>query len=77
MLLLNADCVLEPGFLAAGRPHLETPDVGSVAPKLIRAAAAGEIDTAAMVVDRRRKNGLVGHGLPRTSFARAAPAFGG
>jgi GT2 family glycosyltransferase len=76
VLLLNADCVLEPGFLAAARPHLETTDVGSVAPKLIRAAAAGEIDTAAMAIDRRRKNGLVGHGRPRTSFARTAPAFG-
>jgi GT2 family glycosyltransferase len=76
VLLLNADCVLDPGFLAAARARLTEEGVGSVAPKLVRAIDAGQIDTAAMVVDRRRKNGLVGHGRPATAFARSAPAFG-
>jgi GT2 family glycosyltransferase len=80
VLLLNADCVLRPGFLAAALRRLAEPGVGAVAPKLVRAGPAGEplgeIDTAAMVIDRRRKNGLVGHGRPADAFARAAPAFG-
>ena len=29
-----------------------------------------------MTVDRRRKNGLVGHGAPVTAYARPGPAFG-
>ena len=37
VLLLNADCFLAPGFLAAARPRLEEDRVGSVAPKLVRA----------------------------------------
>jgi GT2 family glycosyltransferase len=76
VLLLNADCVLEPGFLEAATARLEDEGVGSVAPKLVRAADPGQIDTAAMIVDRRRKNGLVGHGKPATAFVRSAPAFG-
>ncbi len=97
VLLLNADCFLAPGFLAAALPHLSAPGVGAVAPKLIRAAgpraagprdagsrAAGrrdarpmhQIDTAAMVIDRRRKNGLVGHGRPAHAYGTAAAAFG-
>jgi len=35
------------------------------------------IDTAAMVVDRRRKNSLVGHGAPADRYATPGPAFGG
>jgi GT2 family glycosyltransferase len=35
-----------------------------------------QIDTAAMVVDRRRKNGLVGHGRPALAYGRPAPVFG-
>lgn len=84
VLLLNADCVLRPGFLAAALPHLAEPGIGSVAPKLIRAqrrpgddpAAPSQLDAAGMVVDRRRKNGLVGHGRSAAAHARAAPAFG-
>jgi GT2 family glycosyltransferase len=34
------------------------------------------IDTAGMAVDRRRKNGLVGHGRPALAFDRPAEAFG-
>jgi GT2 family glycosyltransferase len=82
VLLLNADCFLRPGFLAAALPRLNEPGVGSVAPKLIRVKGSqgleplDQIDTAAMVVDRRRKNGLVGHGRPARGFTRAAPVFG-
>jgi GT2 family glycosyltransferase len=94
VLLLNADCFLRPGFLAAALPRLAEPGVGSVAPKLLRIdqgagagapvaeidAAAGapvaEIDAAGMFVDRRRKNGLTGHGSPAERFAQAAPVFG-
>ena len=76
VLLLNADCFLEPGFLAAARPRLEEPRVCSVAPKLLRAEMRDEIDAAGMGIDRRRKNGLVGHGRPAAAFSRAAQAFG-
>jgi GT2 family glycosyltransferase len=77
VLLLNADCFLRPGFLAAALPRLQEEGVGSVAPKLLRADADGpEIDAAAMFVDRRRKNGLVGHGAPAQRYRYSAPAFG-
>jgi GT2 family glycosyltransferase len=80
VLLLNADCLLDPGFLAAALPRLAEPEVGSVAPKLLRMRAAGtpleEIDAAGMYVDRHRKNGLVGHGRPAAAFAAPAAAFG-
>jgi GT2 family glycosyltransferase len=81
VLLLNADCFLEPGFLAAALPRLAAePSVGSVAPKLLRVSAPGaplgEIDGAGMFIDRRRKNGLVGHGRPAAAYATSAEAFG-
>jgi GT2 family glycosyltransferase len=82
VLLLNADCFLHPGFLAAALPRLAEPGVGSVAPKLLRVPASpagrrlAEIDTAAMVVDRRRKNGLVGHRRPAHAYDRPAAVFG-
>jgi GT2 family glycosyltransferase len=82
VLLLNADCFLEPGFLAAAVPRLEEDRVGSVAPKLVRTLGPGRgqrldaIDAAGMVVDRRRKNGLVGHGRPALAYDRPAEAFG-
>jgi len=80
VLLLNADCFLQPGFLAAALPRLSDPDIGSVAPKLLRVSAAGErlgqIDAAGMFVDRRRKNGLVGHARPGERFARSGEVFG-
>jgi GT2 family glycosyltransferase len=81
-LLLNADCFLAPGFLAAALPHLARPGVGAVAPKLVRVGGPGgtqplgQIDTAGMVIDRRRKNGLVGHGRAAGAYARPAPVFG-
>jgi GT2 family glycosyltransferase len=83
LLLLNADCVLDAGFLAAARPRLAERGVGSVAPRLVRAAGMepGDrldvLDAAGMVVDRRRKNTLVGHNEPASGYARAAEVFGG
>jgi GT2 family glycosyltransferase len=83
LLLLNADCVLDPGFLAAARPRLDQRGVGSVAPRLVRATGMGAgdrldlLDAAGMVVDRRRKNALVGHGEPASSYGVAADVFGG
>lgn len=83
VLLLNADCVLDEGFLGWARPRLAVRGVGSVAPRLIRATgmtAADRLDVldaAGMVVDRRRKNALVGHGEPATSYASGAEVFGG
>jgi GT2 family glycosyltransferase len=80
VLLLNADCFLEPGFLEHALPRLREEHVGSVAPKLLRARAPGrplgELDAAGMYVDRRRKNGLTGFGAPDTSFDRAVDVFG-
>jgi GT2 family glycosyltransferase len=82
VLLLNADCFLEPGFLAAARPRLDQPGVGSVAPKLLRTRGPDAhdhldaLDAAGMVVDRRRKNTLVGHGRPGLAFDRPGEVFG-
>jgi GT2 family glycosyltransferase len=80
VLLLNADCILEPSFLALARPLLDEPRVGSVAPMLLRMAAPGrplgQLDTAGMIIDRRRKNGLVGHAEPAGSFSVPGEAFG-
>jgi GT2 family glycosyltransferase len=80
VLLLNADCFMRPGFLAAALPRLQEAGVGSVAPKLVRVSGPGhelgEIDTAGMYIDRHRKNGLVGYGRSATSFATPAEAFG-
>lgn len=80
VLLLNADCFLEPGFLSAALPRLREPGVGSVAGKLLRVSGPGAapdaVDAAGMWIDRRRKNGLVGHGDPIATHARARPVFG-
>ena len=83
VLLLNADCVLPPGFLAAAAARLAGPGVGSVAPKLIRASGVApetrgdRIDTIGMTIDRRRKNGLVAHNTPSARYAASAEIFGG
>ncbi|MDX6674894.1 MAG: hypothetical protein QOH11_2312, partial [Solirubrobacteraceae bacterium] len=51
-------------------------------PKLVRALdprpedRLEELDAAGMVVDHRRKNGLVGHGAPASAYARRAEVFG-
>ncbi|MGI8411725.1 MAG: glycosyltransferase family 2 protein [Solirubrobacteraceae bacterium] len=80
VLLLNADCFLAPDFLARARPALGAPGIGSVAPKLLRAAGPGrplaQIDTAGMALDRRRKNSLVGHGEPSRGYDQPGPCFG-
>ena len=44
VLLLNADCVLDAGFLAAARPRLSQRGVGSVAPRLLRSTGMQEGD---------------------------------
>lgn len=83
ILWCNADCVLEPGFLDALRPHLFSPTLGSVVPRLMRATGMepeqrlDELDAAGMTIDRRRKNRLVGHGEPPDRYARTGPVFGG
>jgi len=82
VLLLNADCFLEPGFLSAALPHLEDRTVGSVAPRLLRTLGPSAedrldaIDAAGLAVDRRRKNTLVGHGRPALAYDRPGEAFG-
>ena len=82
VLLLNADCFLEPGFLEAARPHLGEPHVGMVTPKLIRTAGGqpsdhiDAIDCVGMVVDRRRKNNLAGHGRPSLAYETRGASFG-
>jgi GT2 family glycosyltransferase len=82
VLFMQPDCFLTPDFLAHARRRLAETGVGSVAPKLVRTAGPrpeqrlDAIDTAGMVVDRRRKNGLVGHGRPALAFDRPSEAFG-
>jgi GT2 family glycosyltransferase len=80
--LLQADTFVTPGYREACLAALQDPEVGSVAPKLIRTDGPAPedrlpvIDAAGMSLDRRRKNGLVGHGRPTADYATAADAFG-
>lgn len=77
VLLLNADCVADPGFLAPLRERLAAdPTLGSVAPKLLRPDGLA-VDAAGVTIDRRRKNTLVGHGAPAGGYALPGPVFGG
>jgi GT2 family glycosyltransferase len=77
VLLVNADCVLEPGAVEALASALAADDrLGAVAPKLVRDADPTRIDAAGMLLDRRRKNNVVGHNDPATAYDRAAPVFG-
>lgn len=82
VLFMQPDCFLTPGFLEAARTALAGDRVGSVAPKLIRTTGPADserldlMDAAGMVVDRRRKNGLVGHGRPAGAYDEPAEAFG-
>ena len=82
VLLLNADCFLDPGFLAAARPRLSEQAVGSVTPKLLRTEGPlpgqrlDAVDCIGMTVDRRRKNTLLGHGRPGLAYDEPAPTFG-
>lgn len=80
--LLQADTFVAPGYLSAGLAALAAPGVGSVAPRLVRTLGpepdqrTEQLDTAGMVVDRRRKNGLVGHGTPAARWSEPAEVFG-
>ena len=80
--LLQADTFVAPGYLSAGLAALAAPGVGSVAPRLVRTLGpepdqrTEQLDTAGMVVDRRRKNGLVGHGTPAAGWSEPAEVFG-
>jgi GT2 family glycosyltransferase len=80
--LLQADTFVAPGYREVCLRALERPGVGSVAPKLVRTIGARAedrlpvLDAAGMFVDRRRKNGLVGHGRPSSAFATPGEAFG-
>ena len=80
--LLQADSFVAPGYLRAGLAALAAPGVGSVAPRLVRTLGpepdqrTEQLDTAGMVVDRRRKNGLVGHGTPAARWSEPAEVFG-
>ena len=82
LLFVQPDTFLTPGFLETARARLADPEVGSVAPKLIRTLGPDEsqrldvLDTAGMVVDRRRKNGLVGHGRPALAYDEPTDVFG-
>ncbi|MEA2197189.1 MAG: hypothetical protein QOJ25_1240 [Solirubrobacteraceae bacterium] len=80
VLLLNADCFLAPDFLARMRPRLWETGIGAVAPKLLRASGPGlplpEIDTAGLILDRRRKNNLIGHGAPAECYSMPGLCFG-
>ncbi len=80
--MLQADTFIEPGYRKACLRALAQPGVGAVAPKLLRADGPApedrlrSIDAVGMWVDRRRKNGLAGHGRPEREFQRAADIFG-
>lgn len=80
--LLTGDTFVEPGYREACLDALGDGGVGSVAPKLLRTRGPEPtermevVDAAAMSLDRRRKNGLVGHGSPASAFSRPGPAFG-
>jgi GT2 family glycosyltransferase len=82
VLLLNADCFLEPDFLRHARPRLAEAGVGAVAPKLVRtlgpdpAERLDLLDAAGMRMDRARRNNLVGHGAPRLAHDSPGMAFG-
>jgi GT2 family glycosyltransferase len=82
VLFVQPDCFLTPGFVEAARARLADPAVGAVAPKLVRTAGPEDsdrldlLDTVGMVVDRRRKNSLVGHGRPALAYDEPAEAFG-
>ncbi len=79
---LQPDTFIERGYREACLRALEDPEVGSVAPKLVRATGPDPdqrlpvIDAAGMTFDRRRKNHLVGHGRPDTAYTRPGESFG-
>jgi GT2 family glycosyltransferase len=82
VLLLNADCFLEPDFLIHAHARLSEPGVGAVAPKLVRtlgptlADRLDLLDAAGMRMDRARRNNLTGHGQPRLAYDTPSLTFG-
>lgn len=83
VLLLNADCILDEGAVAAAAARLDAdPRAGSVAPLVLRATGLRPedrldvVDAAGMTLDRRRKNGLRGHGEPAARWQQPGEAFG-
>ena len=77
VLLVNADCVLEPDAPRTLLTALEDdPALGSVAPKLLRDADPARIDAAGMYLDRRRKNNVVAHNQPANAYERPGEVFG-
>lgn len=80
--LLQADTFIAPGYREKCLGTLSDPRVGSVAPKLLRAAGPRPedrlalIDAAGMSFDRRRKNSLVGHGRPAAGYSTPGAVFG-
>jgi len=77
VLLLNADCVLDPGAVEALEAALAAdPGVGAVAPLLRRADDPARVDAAGMTLDRRRKNNVAAHGEPVAAFAIPTDVFG-
>jgi GT2 family glycosyltransferase len=83
VLFLNADCVLDRGFVGAAAARLAEPGVAAVAPLVLRASGLAasdrldEVDAAGMWLDLRRKNGLVGHGEPPARHAAPREVYGG
>ena len=82
VLFVQPDCFLAPGFVD-GRPRrLDDPASGRWPPSCSAPRARrprqrlDAIDTAGMSLDRRRKNGLVGHGRPALAFDTVSEAFG-
>jgi GT2 family glycosyltransferase len=79
---LQADTFISVGYRESCLRALSDPRVGSVAPKLLRATGPRPadrlalIDAAGMSFDRRRKNSLVGHGLPATAYSTPGDVFG-
>lgn len=82
LAFLQADTFISPGYRRECLAELEDPRVGSVAPKLLRATGPLPqdrlelIDAVGMSLDRRRKNGLVGHNQPAASYRTPAEVFG-
>ena len=82
VLLLNADCFLEPDFLTHARAALSDPAVGAVAPKLVRTLGPepsdrlDTLDAVGMQMDRARRNNLTGYGRPRLAYDTPGLTFG-
>jgi GT2 family glycosyltransferase len=81
--MLQADTFVSPGYReSCVRALSQHPQAGSVAPKLLRtlgprvAQHLPIIDAAAMTIDRRRKNSLIGHGQPSQRYSTPGPVFG-